>query len=69
METLLQSVHVSALADPWCLCQPDNGIGRLLFWLVALGLPLAIIVAGAVWSARRHSREQAEAERREEIGP
>lgn len=69
MGPLLQSAHAFVLADPWCMCQPDSGIGRLLFWLVALGLPLVIIVVGAVWSARRHSREQAEAEPREGIGP
>ena len=69
MELLLESVHAFALADAWCLCQPDSGIGRLLFWLVAVGLPLAIIVVGAVWSARRLSREQAEAQRRGEVGP
>ena len=69
MQPLLQPDRASVLADPWCLCQPDSGIARLLFWLVAIGLPLAIIVVGGAWSARRHGREQADAERREEVGP
>lgn len=66
MEPMLQSVYAFAVADAWCLCQPDTGIGRLLYWLVGLGVPLGIIVVGAVWSARRLSRQQAEQEERHE---
>ena len=63
MEPMLQSVYAF---EPRCLCPPDTGIGRLLYWLVSLGVPLAVIVVGTVWSARRLSHEQAEEERHEE---
>lgn len=64
---MLRAIVAVASRDSWCPCPPDAGSGELLFWLVTLGLPLALIVVGAVLSARRHRRERVEAERHEKV--
>lgn len=67
MEWVLQAVGAVASREAWCPCPPDTGSGELLYWLVTLGLPLALIVVGAVLSARRHGRQQADEERHEDV--
>ena len=67
MEWVLQAVGAVASRNVWCPCPPDSGSGELLYWLVALGLPLALIVVGTLVSARRHGREQPDDERHEKV--
>ena len=64
---MLRAVGAVASPDAWCPCPPDSGSGELLYWFVALGLPLALIVVGTLVSARRHGSQQADEERHEDV--
>ncbi len=52
---VVASTMMVTVADVWCPCPGQWGVDRVLFLVVSLAVPVVLIVAGGLWSARRQA--------------